>query len=404
MHDVQLHFGDLKSAWARYGPEGKGMLLNLMFEYYDREGPLPVDADELEDIADARTDAYKRLLPRLLKKHLQPVMTGDVQTGWKWKRCDTEIARFKHRCLVNAYNNLCKHVKASNGALQLPNFEEFSANPAHFIDPITKRFRNLVRATRVGTPQVPTVSDSENVGTRNIPTPGDHSPTLPLSHSPTLPPSHESTPVVPKGDDASPVLPDSSNSSNSANQPQLIPDKADSPGKKKQGGGQILKDVSSIYADYPRKEGRGYAFKAIEKALERSGFDVAAMQQRVRAYAAAVANWPASERAYVPHAATWFNQDRYDDDPVNWERRPLAPPPRPDFGRGRGETSVETAFPVPERASAAPYAATVPDGYPEAWAALMGPEHTMPGWSTLDAAFQAEIQEWLKKKKGGADV
>lgn len=88
--------------------------------------------------------------------------------------------------------------------------------------------------------------------------------------------------------------------------------------------------VDAIYALYPRKVGRLAAVKAIGKAAmllrEREPDALAYLLERVRLYATAVAMWPESERHYCPHAATWFNQGRYDDNPKEWERAPKAAP------------------------------------------------------------------------------
>ena len=81
---------------------------------------------------------------------------------------------------------------------------------------------------------------------------------------------------------------------------------------------------ADIYEAYPRHEGRGAALKAISKALRtRSGLQ---LMTATKAYAAAVATWTPKARYTqdgrdtVPLAATWFNQERYLDDPKVWVR------------------------------------------------------------------------------------
>ena len=73
-----------------------------------------------------------------------------------------------------------------------------------------------------------------------------------------------------------------------------------------------------IYAAYPRKVGKQGAVKAIQRAATRH--PMPALLQAVIAYATAVKAWPASEKQYVPHPQTWFNQGRYEDDPKEWQR------------------------------------------------------------------------------------
>ena len=43
---------------------------------------------------------------------------------------------------------------------------------------------------------------------------------------------------------------------------------------------------------------------------------------RTRLYADAVKGWSEEDRAFVPHAATWFNSERYADSVESWKRLP----------------------------------------------------------------------------------
>lgn len=95
-----------------------------------------------------------------------------------------------------------------------------------------------------------------------------------------------------------------------------------------------------IYKAYPRKVGKGAAMKAIQKAIAwcqkrdavetdlgggaRGGADW--LLSQVQAYTKAVSRWPTEERKFVPHPATWFNQERYLDDPKEWQRGAAAVP------------------------------------------------------------------------------
>jgi len=72
-----------------------------------------------------------------------------------------------------------------------------------------------------------------------------------------------------------------------------------------------------IYAAYPRKVGKVAAIKAIQKAMERGATNLLFV---VRQYADATAKWPAADKQYIPHPATWFNKGMYDDDPKEWQR------------------------------------------------------------------------------------
>lgn len=76
--------------------------------------------------------------------------------------------------------------------------------------------------------------------------------------------------------------------------------------------------ANQIYAAYPRKQGRGAAMKAIHKAMKTvTGLE---LLEATSAYAKAVATWGVDDKAFVPHPATWFNQERYADDRALWKR------------------------------------------------------------------------------------
>lgn len=87
--------------------------------------------------------------------------------------------------------------------------------------------------------------------------------------------------------------------------------------------------AEDVYAAYPRKVGRGAAIKAIQKAAKIIGPKATSMTrfcpyavllERTQAFAKATASWPEADRHFICHPATWFNQERYNDDPKEWER------------------------------------------------------------------------------------
>lgn len=71
-------------------------------------------------------------------------------------------------------------------------------------------------------------------------------------------------------------------------------------------------DFARFWNIYPRKVGKGAAYKAWKKL---SGIDKATVQHVISQHAAAWAAWPASEQAFIPHPTTWLQQARYDDPP-----------------------------------------------------------------------------------------
>jgi hypothetical protein len=82
-----------------------------------------------------------------------------------------------------------------------------------------------------------------------------------------------------------------------------------------------LRQAEVIYEAYPRKIGKTQAIKklkAIIKAGDNPYFEAAMILEATKQYAAAVELWPARDRAYIPHPATWFNRGSYLDDPKEW--------------------------------------------------------------------------------------
>jgi hypothetical protein len=73
--------------------------------------------------------------------------------------------------------------------------------------------------------------------------------------------------------------------------------------------------AAAIYWNYPRKVGRPAAIKAILKSLKRTGINPMACFEKVGQYAKAVLG---KDPQFIPHPATFFNQDRYMDDPSTW--------------------------------------------------------------------------------------
>jgi hypothetical protein len=79
--------------------------------------------------------------------------------------------------------------------------------------------------------------------------------------------------------------------------------------------------VDAIYAAYPRKEGKGAAREAIKKALKKNKVKAGDLLEAVCAYAEATKKWPVQDLGYIPHCATWINQERWEDDRSIWTRR-----------------------------------------------------------------------------------
>lgn len=72
-------------------------------------------------------------------------------------------------------------------------------------------------------------------------------------------------------------------------------------------------EIERVYAMYPRKVGRGAGIKAIKQAVRRIApdRDVGWLLGKVRIYAQSC---DGMEERFIPHPATWFNQERYEDE------------------------------------------------------------------------------------------
>lgn len=85
------------------------------------------------------------------------------------------------------------------------------------------------------------------------------------------------------------------------------------------GGEQVTHNYESqaadIYEIYPLKVGKPKALKAIIKAIKKWRYVF--VIQRTKLFALTIGD----RREFVPHPATWFNQERFNDDPSTWERK-----------------------------------------------------------------------------------
>ena len=69
-----------------------------------------------------------------------------------------------------------------------------------------------------------------------------------------------------------------------------------------------------IYLEYPRQVAKKKALVAIRESLKRAK-DFNKVLARTKLFAELTVQ---REREFIPHPTTWFNQDRYNDDPDEW--------------------------------------------------------------------------------------
>lgn len=78
-----------------------------------------------------------------------------------------------------------------------------------------------------------------------------------------------------------------------------------------------------IYSLYPLKVSRPQALRAISKAIKAFGFDF--IKERTELYA----KLRGDDKAFMPYPATWYNGQRFNDDPETWLPRGKSVPVSP---------------------------------------------------------------------------
>ncbi len=73
--------------------------------------------------------------------------------------------------------------------------------------------------------------------------------------------------------------------------------------------------ASGVYEAYPRKVARKAAIRAVLKAIQAHGFD-----KVMGATVEYGKTRNGEDQQFTPYPATWFNQQRYLDDPATWRQ------------------------------------------------------------------------------------
>lgn len=71
-------------------------------------------------------------------------------------------------------------------------------------------------------------------------------------------------------------------------------------------------DFETFWKEYPRKTGKGAAKRAFEKALQK-GVNLESLVSAVRRQKCG-SQWTRDGGQYIPHPATWLNQERWEDE------------------------------------------------------------------------------------------
>lgn len=115
-----------------------------------------------------------------------------------------------------------------------------------------------------------------------------------------------------------------------------------SPICKPNGNHMVSKEsAETIYQAYPRKVAKKPALAAIRNALKKNAAPF--LLEKTKAYAEAIV-W--KEPQFIPHPATWFNEERFNDDPAAWEQ-PAATKSQPPPPTGCAVVGGRTYAPRP---------------------------------------------------------
>ncbi len=82
---------------------------------------------------------------------------------------------------------------------------------------------------------------------------------------------------------------------------------------KKESASKSRGDCEEIYEAYPRKVAKPEALRAIQKAINR-GTSASTLLACTKLFAVTTD----LDVRFIPHPATWFNQERFNDDPATW--------------------------------------------------------------------------------------
>jgi hypothetical protein len=97
------------------------------------------------------------------------------------------------------------------------------------------------------------------------------------------------------------------NNTNNIN-PPIVPPRGTSVRPIQDGWGKVADEFERVWEDYPRKVGRGAAVKAFERAVRKVD-----KMTFTEGYVRSLIVWEKSDLQFVPHLATWLNQERWAD-------------------------------------------------------------------------------------------
>jgi len=128
-----------------------------------------------------------------------------------------------------------------------------------------------------------------------------------------LPPEHDANTVQARCEDSAGTVPIGLNPESGFLNPDPRPLTPEHPLPLGDASGGVAASFEDFWQAYPRKEGRLEAMKAFEKVKAEPGRVVDALMQALQRQKAGVP-WRREGGRYVPHAATWLNGRRWEDE------------------------------------------------------------------------------------------
>ncbi len=137
--------------------------------------------------------------------------------------------------------------------------------------------------------------------------------------APTVTPLHDDTVTSPRDDTVTPSHDDSPGThiyETTITETKIMEPAPHDPPEGEFVNGKSLSSLlaEEIYGAYPRPVGKPNALRAIRRALASHSPEF--LLERTRLYAR-TCNAPTE---FIPHPATWFSQERFNDDPATWRR------------------------------------------------------------------------------------
>lgn len=266
MHYVKIHIGDLRAGTCNMSRQKRWLYIDMILEYYDKESPLPLDIEILCDSIGADVETERAAVESVLRTKFIK-----CEDGFHNLRCDKEIAEYRKNASQNRVNGM------SGGRPKKP----IGFPSGYERDTIAN----------------PSVTHEEPIGNPSV--------TLTINHKP-----------ITKNQEPRTINQEESKSKDSRAFALEIDDPSE-PKRAKDAYSEKFKQFWSIYSKY-KPVGKLAASKKFESVIKSTPFDT--VMEGLRSQEA---EFSRRDRQYVPNAATWLNQGRWEDEVMTKKSGPI---------------------------------------------------------------------------------